>query len=71
MGELLEDPKSLVKKIIEDASTELEYKNQKVLDILTQYVEDGTIIGLKSGRIKKMSDSILASLRKEGDEDED
>lgn len=67
-----EDANQIVKKIIRDAYAELEYENQAVLEILTQFLDDGTMIGQKKGRVKKMSDLILTSLRKagvSGDED--
>lgn len=64
--------KEIVQKIIEDASAELRFANQEVIDVLLDNLEDGTLIGQKTGRVKKISDSILASLRKEGAaEDED
>jgi hypothetical protein len=68
MEKMPEDTKSIAKKIIEDASTELKFENHAVLKILTQYLDDGTLTGLKGGRVKKISDSILIRLRKEGDE---
>lgn len=64
---MTEDSKGIVKKIIESTSIDLKYQNEEILDTLYKYVDDGTIIGLKSGRIKKMSDSIIAYLRKKGD----
>ena len=66
-----DDSQSIVKKILEDASVELNFYNKKILDILNKYVDDGTLSGQRSGRIKKMSDDILNSLRKKGEETED
>lgn len=70
-GKMSEDSKSIVKRILQDSSSELGYTNQEIIDILTEYVEDGTIVGLKSGRVKKMSDRILNNIRDLGEENED
>ena len=61
-----DDSQSIVKKILEDASVELNFDNKEILDTLKKYVDDGTLSGQRSGRIKKMSDDILNSLRKKG-----
>ena len=66
-----DDSPTIVKKILEDASVELNFENQEILDILNKYVDDGTLSGQRSGRIKKMSDDILNSLRNKGEETED
>ena len=69
---MVENTREIVQKIIEDVSAELGFANQEVIDVLVKNLEDGTLIGQKTGRVKKISDSILASLRKEGAaEDED
>jgi len=49
----------------------LNFDNKEILDTLKKYVDDGTLSGQRSGRIKKMSDDILNSLRKKGEETED
>ena len=66
-----DDSQSVVRMILEDASVELNFTNKEILDTLNKYVDDGTLSGLRSGRIKKMSDDILNSLRKKGEETED
>jgi len=66
-----DDSPTIVKKILADSSVELTFKNQDILDILNKYVDDGTLSGQRSGRIKKMSDEILNSLRVKGEETED
>ena len=66
-----DDTQSIVNKILKDTSVELNFTNKEILDTLNKYVDDGTLSGQRSGRIKKMSDDILNSLRKKGEETED
>lgn len=66
MSELSEDTSSIVKEILKDASTELKFNNQSIIDILNEYVDDETLIGSKTGRVKKMANSILSIIRQGG-----
>jgi len=66
-----EDTASIVKRTLRDASTELKFENQSIIDILNEYVDNGTLTGSKTGRVKKMADSILSIIRQGGEESED
>ena len=68
---LTDDAPAVVKKVLAEASAELNFENKEILDTLRKYVDDGTLSGQRSGRIQKMSDDILHSLRKKGEVIED
>jgi hypothetical protein len=58
----LGDTSSIIKSIIEAASTELDFNHNEIVSILKKAVDDGTLTGIKSSQIKKISDDLLSAL---------
>ena len=62
----LGDTSSIIKSIIEAASTELDFNHNEIVSILKKAVDDGTLTGIKSSQIKKISDDLLSALIETG-----
>ena len=51
----------IVKELLLQASSELSYSKQEIIDVIIESVEDGAFLG--SAQIQRMSDDILSKIR--------
>ena len=71
MCEMSKDTKSIVKSILCDAIEKQDSVTKSTQEALEEHLDNGTLTGSSSGRVKKMADSIIALIQGGNEPSED